>query len=74
MNWNEWKRIRIIDNWKKEKEVLKEGDTFLTGKNMIGQTEVKRSGQEISYYEVIRVEGNNTEYVVKYDILKGGDR
>ena len=49
---------------------LRKYDRFLYGKAMISQKESKEVGQEITYYEIIRNEGLNTEYKPIYDRLE----
>jgi len=49
---------------------LKKYDKFLYGKSMISQRESKLLGQQITYYEIISINGNNVEYKPVYDILE----
>jgi hypothetical protein len=37
---------------------------------MIAQIENKKPGEEISFYQVYRIEGKNVEYGVKFDTLE----
>lgn len=49
---------------------LKIGDKFLFGNRMIEQTENKQIGEEITYYQVIRIKGKNCEYMPRFEILQ----
>jgi hypothetical protein len=49
---------------------LREGDKFLYGNRMIEQLETKTTGQEISFYQVLKIMGKNVEYIPRYEILK----
>jgi len=66
----DWKRLIKVDELSPDKVDLYKGDRFLTGKSMIGQLEVKKIGDDISYYKVIRTEGKNIEYMLINDILE----
>ena len=47
----------------------KVGDCFLTPK-LVEQKTGKKAGEEVSYYQIIRVSSNgNIEYITKYDVL-----
>jgi hypothetical protein len=37
---------------------------------MIDQLEVKHVGQEITYYQVVRISGKNVEYMPRFEILE----
>jgi hypothetical protein len=60
------KRLKYDDDFRK----LNIGDKFLMGENMILQTEKKKNGEEVSYYTVLRKEGNNIEYVLQFSNLE----
>ena len=49
---------------------LREGDKFLYGNRMIEQLESKTTGQEVSFYQVLKIMGKNVEYIPRYEILK----
>ena len=50
----------------------KVGDCFLTGKQMIAQKDIKAIGQDISWYEVTRVDGKGDfSYSPRYGKLIG---
>jgi len=48
------------------------GDKFLYGPRMIDQLETKKKGDEITYYQVLKISGagKNVEYVPRYEILE----
>jgi len=46
------------------------GEYFLTGKKVIEQKETKKVGQDISYYKVTKIDGNNISYVMIFDKLE----
>jgi hypothetical protein len=48
---------------------LKKYDRFLFGNTMIEQLQSKEVGQQITFYEVISVEGKKIEYKPIYDII-----
>ena len=51
---------------------LNRGDKFLYGPRMIDQLETKKKGDEITYYQVLKISGagKNVEYVPRYEILE----
>jgi hypothetical protein len=49
---------------------MRKYDRFLYGNAMINQKESKQIGQEITYFEIIKNDGLNTEYKPIYDILE----
>jgi len=52
------------------REKLRRGDFFLYGRKMISQVESKQPGDQICYYQVIKIDGKNVEYMTKFDILE----
>lgn len=71
MKISEFVRLKTFDDDIDLK--LKVDDKFLTGKNMVNQIETKRKpGDKISYYQVLKAEGNNISYTVILDILEEG--
>ncbi len=63
-----WLRLREIETLDKIK--LRVGDYFLYGSAMRAQKDTKEQGQQITYFEVIKAEGLNIEYIQKFDILE----
>lgn len=63
-----FQKIPAIEN---ESDILKlrKYDRFLYGTSMIDQRQTKEIGQQITYYEVIKVDGNKVEYKPVYDII-----
>jgi hypothetical protein len=59
------RRLKYDDDFRK----LEVGDTFLMGEQMTLQVEKKKKEEEVSFFKVIRKEGNNVEYVLTFDIL-----
>jgi hypothetical protein len=59
------KRLKFDDDFRK----LEVGDKFLMGEQMTLQVEKKKKDEEVSFFTVIRKEGNNVEYVLAFDIL-----
>ena len=50
---------------------LKIGDIFLCGKNMTEQVNIKKVGDNVSYYEVIDIKDNgNIVYMLKIDTME----
>lgn len=71
MKIKDWMMLRIYNlEDSKEKRPLRKGDKFLYGKNMTGQKENKKKGDDISYFEVIKIDGDKIEYCLKYDKLE----
>jgi len=60
------KRLKYDDDFTK----LNVGDKFLMGEQMTLQVEKKKKGEEISFYTVLRKEGNNVEYVLQFSVLE----
>lgn len=60
------RRLKYDDDFRK----LEVGDTFLMGEQMTLQVEKKKKGEEVSFFKVIKKEGNNVEYVLTFDILE----
>lgn len=50
--------------------MLKQGDIFLYGKNMIAQKSNKDVGQEISYFKLVKKDGLKVEYTIIFDVLE----
>jgi hypothetical protein len=49
---------------------LKPKSKFLFGERMIEQIETKTTGDEITYYQVLKLSGKNVEYIPRYEILE----
>ena len=64
-----FQRLPEITNESMMKKMRKY-DRFLYGSAMIGQKDTKEIGQEITYFEIIRNDGLNTEYKPIYDKLE----
>ena len=60
-------RLKNEDDFSKR---LKTGDSFLYGPRMIGQIEVKKEGQSVSFYRVFKIEGKNVEYGLAFAVLQ----
>ena len=50
--------------------MLSQSEKFLFGNRMIEQLEVKKKGEEITYYQVLKCSGKNVEYTPRYEILE----
>jgi hypothetical protein len=68
MQRNRWLKLRSIED--PFKINLKEGEVFLHGNAMIGQKEIKKIGDQITYYKIIKSEGKSIEYIQVFDILE----
>jgi hypothetical protein len=47
-----------------------EGEKFLYGPRMIDQLETKQIGEEVTYYQVLRISGKNVEYMPRFELLQ----
>ena len=74
MKISEFVRLKVLESLLDiDGKQLSMGENFLTGKNMIGQKEIKREkGNKISYYKVTKAEGDNISYTTVLDILEEG--
>jgi len=60
------KRLKYDDDFRN----LEISEKFLMGDQMNMQVEKKKKDEEVSFYSVIRKEGNNVEYVLQFSILQ----
>jgi len=65
MKISEWRLLKVVEDLEK----LNEGDCFLMGESVSAQKENKKTGDEISYYRLLRKE-KSVEYTPIYDILE----
>jgi hypothetical protein len=65
--WNKIKKLEDKDDFGAELEL---GDVFLYGTRMAEQQQVKKIGDGITYFAVIRKNGKNVEYTQVFDVLE----
>ncbi len=72
MRKTEFMKMKEIDEYDKENEIAKlnVGDKFLYGRNMVNQKQVKKVGEDISYFTIIKKTPNGAEYGSVFDIME----
>ena len=70
MKMREWLSLPKLKNEDDFSSKLNRNDKFLYGDRMIQQLEEKKKGQEITYLQVLKVEGKNVEYMPRFEILE----
>jgi hypothetical protein len=72
MKNRQWINLRKVKDETDFGRTMHVGDKFLYGPRMIDQLETKKKGDEITYYQVIKISGagKNVEYVPRYEILE----
>ena len=73
MRKTEFMRLKEIDEHDKDNEMsnLKVGDVFLYGRNMVNQKQVKKVGEDISYFKILRkTASGGVEYGSVFDIME----
>lgn len=68
MKKNKWLRLKSVDDPMNLN--LEKGELFLHGNRMINQKEVKKIGEEITYFKVLESDGNRMEYIQIFDKLE----
>ena len=71
MRKHRWSRIKKIEEDDMSK--LRINELFLAGDAVVAQLESKNVGDNITYYKVIKKQGNNIEYIPVFDILEEDD-
>lgn len=68
MKADEWYRVKVVEDISNYN--LKLGDKFLYGSKVANQKETKKIGDKITYYEVIKIDGNSVQYVIRIENLE----
>ena len=70
MNKYQWLRLKEIEDPLEMN--LNEGDLFLYGVYVIAQKDLKKIGDQITYFKVLKSEkkGKNIEYIQVFDVLE----
>jgi len=70
MNKYQWLRLKEIEDPLKMR--LNKDDLFVYGTTMIAQKDMKKIGEQIVYYKVLKSsnEGKNLEYIQVFDVLE----
>ena len=71
MKNRQWMMLPKLNDESDFGRTMNPGDKFLYGQRMIDQLETKKKGDEITYYQVLKVSGagKNVEYVPRYEIF-----
>ncbi len=70
MKYRQWLMLPKLKDLDDFSDTLIPGDKFLYGNRMVDQLETKKKGEEITYFQVLKVSGTNVEYVPRYEILE----
>ncbi len=72
---SDFKKIKLLEEDEINPQNLKVGDLFLHGRNMSEQLNIKKEGDDVSYYKVINIKDNgNMLYTLIIDKIGGSTK